>query len=254
MDEPGEFFDLAPHVDPWLDPWRDDPSGAGPDIPFYEELAREADGPALELGVGTGRVYLELLSAGFDVDGIDASERSLAHLRDAAAEREREPSVWTGDMAALDVDRSYGLIYAPSRAFNHLARLADQRAALSGVLDALRPDGVFALNTFVPSYEVVVEHYGEPVEDEVTVDEDTYRLVTTSSLDDEVEQVTRIHRELYRNGEFVGERETPLAQIPKRQFELLFEAAGFGEWSVYGGFEYQPLERADQEMVWIARA
>lgn len=155
-------------------------------------------------------------------------------------------------MTELDPDREYGLVYAPARAFNHLATLADQRAALERVRETLAPGGRFALNTFVPEFEVVVEEYGDPEEDRIEPDGDTYRIVTTATLHDEVEQVTRLRRELYREGELVGERETPLALVPKRQFELLFDLTGFSDWTVYGGFEYDPLESADQEMVWIA--
>lgn len=252
MDTPGEFFDLAPQIDPWLDPPPDESEEMSRDIAFYRTLAEEAPGPALELGVGTGRVYLELLDAGLDVDGIDVSEGSLDQLRERAEVRGGEPSVWLSDMTTLEVDRQYGLIYAPARAFNHLSRLADQQAALENIHAALLQGGTYALNTFVPEFDVVVETYGEPDEDEMTVDGDTHRIVATSYLENEVEQVARIHRELYLNDEFVAERETSFALIPKRQFELLFSLTGFEDRSVFGHFEYEPLERADQEMVWLA--
>lgn len=253
MDEDGEFFDLAPQVDPWLDPQRGKIEDEPADTAFYRELAENVPGPALELGVGTGRIYLELIDIGLDVDGIDVSERSLAQLIEHAEARELDPTVWTANMTELDVDRQYGLIYAPARAFNHLSRLTDQRAALEKIYKGLKPDGTFALNTFVPKYEFVVESYGQPVEEEVTLEGNRYRIVTTSYLENEIEQVTRIHRELYRNGELVAERETLLAQIPKRQFELLFELTGFSDWSTYGGFNYEPLGSADQEMVLLAQ-
>ena len=41
------------------------------------------------------------------------------------------------------------------------------------------------------------------------------------------------------------------AMIYKREFELLLKLAGFRNWQVYGGFEYQPLESYKQMMVWI---
>lgn len=87
MDDPGDFFDLAADLDPWL-------TGRGVetnDVAFYRDLARESDGPALELGVGAGRVYLELLAEGLDVDGVDLSEEALANLREAAADRGLKP-------------------------------------------------------------------------------------------------------------------------------------------------------------------
>lgn len=252
MDDPGEFFDpVARLYDEYLE--ASDAAFTG-DVGFYRELARETDGPALELGVGTGRVYLELLADGLNVDGIDLSEAMLAELQEKATERGVDPSVWADDVTDLDPDREYGLVYAPARVFNHLTTLSDQRAALERIHDALAPGGRVALNTFVPGFEFVAEHYGKPEEQEVTVDGTTYRLVTTTTMDDPVEQVARHHRAVYRDDDLVAERETPLALIPKRQFELLFDDAGFTDWQVYGGFDREPLESTDQEMVWVVEA
>lgn len=254
MDDAGEFFDpFAAVYDARMDDLEE---GSMPtdDVAFYRELAREADGPALEVGVGTGRVYLDLLAAGLDVDGVDLSTGMLERLRANADERGLDPSVWTADVTEFAPDRAYGLVYAPARAFNHLPTLADQRAALECIHDALAPGGRFALNTFVPSFEIVAEEYGEPAEELVAVDGNEYRQVTVARLDDEVEQVATLHRELYDadTGDLVAERETPLALVPRRQFELLFELAGFSAWTAYGGFDREALESVDQEMVWVA--
>ena len=42
------------------------------DVAFYADLAREADGPVLELGAGTGRVSWALAAEGVDVLGMRA--------------------------------------------------------------------------------------------------------------------------------------------------------------------------------------
>ena len=44
------------------------------DVPFYVDLAREADGPVVELAVGTGRVAVPVAKAiGRGVIGLDRS-------------------------------------------------------------------------------------------------------------------------------------------------------------------------------------
>lgn len=262
MDDAGEFFDpFARIYDVRVERPSDGSMPTVRDVDFYRDLAVETDGPALEIGVGTGRVYLELLDAGLDVDGVDLSTGMLDRLREKAERRGLDPSVREADVTAFEPDREYGLVYAPARAFNHLPTTAAQRAALEHIRGALRPGGRFALNTFVPRFEVVVEEYGQAREERLTVDGEPFRFVTVTHLDDEVEQVARLRKELYRihdpaddgegEAELVAERETPLALIPKRQFERLFELAGFSEWSAYGGFDGEPLETADQEMVWV---
>jgi hypothetical protein len=144
-------------------------------------------------------------------------------------------------------------VYAPVRTVNHSATLADQRAALERVRVALAAGGRFAFNPFVPGFEVVAETYGDPVEGRVGVDGADYHIVSTT-LVDEAERVARRHRELYRDGDLIAERGTPLALIPKRQFEFPFADARFADWAVYGGFDRVPLESAGQEMVRVVEA
>lgn len=250
MDNPGEFFDpVAPLYDVQIA--LEEGSTLADDVRFYLELAREVSGSVLELGVGTGRIYLELLDEGINADGIDLSEAMLDKLRNVAAARNLDPSVWIEDITKFDPDHQYDLIYAPNRVFNHLSTLDEQRAALQNIRHALAPNGQFVLNTFVPKFKTVVENYGESQEDIIEMGEETYRIVLTSHLDDEVEQIARLHREVYQDSELVAERDTPLALIPKRQFELLFNLTGFDTRKVYGGFDRNPLESADDEMVWM---
>lgn len=61
------------------DEWPGVPEGADDEVAFLAGLA--SAGPALELGIGTGRVALPLVQAGVDVRGIDASGAMLERLR-----------------------------------------------------------------------------------------------------------------------------------------------------------------------------
>ena len=57
------------------------------DIPFYVGLAREADGPVVELAVGSGRVAIPVArETGKRVLGIDSSPAMLAVARRRADE------------------------------------------------------------------------------------------------------------------------------------------------------------------------
>ena len=55
-----------------------DPAVVGPTVDFLAELA--GDGPALEFGIGTGRIALPLSARGVSVDGIDLSRAMLRRL------------------------------------------------------------------------------------------------------------------------------------------------------------------------------
>jgi SAM-dependent methyltransferase len=244
-----EFFDAW--ADFYDDEYREQEIG---DRQFYVDLARAADGPVLEAGCGTGRVYLELLETGVDATGIDVSRESLDVLERKAAERGLASAVDVrrADMRDFETDRAYALVVVPFRAFLHNVSLADQRAALERFRAALAPGGRLALSAFVPDFDVICESYGEPTTRTVEHEGATHEVTDVTRLVDEVEQVVEGSRTVEREGEVVREASFRIALIPKRQFELLFEATGWSDWRVYSGFDRQPLADASQEMVWIA--
>jgi SAM-dependent methyltransferase len=85
------------------------------DVPFYIKLAREADGPLVELAIGNGRVAIPVAQAtGQRVIGIDSSPAMLEQARLRAAEAGVELDLREGDMRDLVLDQPAGLIYCPS--------------------------------------------------------------------------------------------------------------------------------------------
>jgi SAM-dependent methyltransferase len=120
------------------------------DAPFYLAQARRRDGPALELGVGTARLAIQLARAGVEVWGIDSSRYML---NAAEANLAREPKkvrlkvhLRHADARNFDLPVRFGLIYFPSFSFDHLLTREDQLAALGNVRRHLVPGGVYAFD------------------------------------------------------------------------------------------------------------
>src|SRR5437764_7684656 len=105
----------------WYDAWADryeDGSPRAADVPFYVGLARDADGPLVELAVGTGRVAIPVAEAtGRRVIGIDSSPAMLAQARVRAMEARvgLDLDLREGDIRELQLGESAGLIYCPAR-------------------------------------------------------------------------------------------------------------------------------------------
>src|SRR5918996_1815930 len=82
------------------------------DVAFYVGLAREADGPLVELAVGNGRVAIPVAHAtGRTVIGIDSSPAMLEQARERAAESGVELDLQERDMRELALDQPAALIY-----------------------------------------------------------------------------------------------------------------------------------------------
>ncbi|MCU4973136.1 class I SAM-dependent methyltransferase [Halobacteria archaeon AArc-m2/3/4] len=223
------------------------------DVDFYTTLARETAGPVLELACGTGRVYLELLRAGVDADGLDVSEDALAVLRENATEADADlvPSVRRADMADFAVDREYELVICPFNAVQHLRPLEKQQSALECIHDALAPGGQFVFDVFVPSFDVICETYGEWTERAVEYRDEPHVFRTRTSVIDEVEQQFTVENELRdSDGALVFSESQRLTMLPKREVQLLARSSSFADWRVTGDFGGEPLADGDSIQVW----
>jgi SAM-dependent methyltransferase len=105
-------------------------------------------GPALELGIGTGRVALPLAARGVQVHGIDVSTAMVEELR--AKPGGDAITVSFGDFAGVPVDGSFPLVYVVFNTFFSLLTQDDQVRCFAAVADRLAPGGAFVLELFVP--------------------------------------------------------------------------------------------------------
>ena len=138
------------------------------DVPFYVELARETDGPLVELAVGSGRVAIPVAEAtGRAVLGIDTSPAMLAQARERAAAAGVELELREGDMRDLELDQPAGLVYCPFRGLLHLPTWADRRRVFERVAASLRPGGRFAWNAFAFDHAIAVRLDGMRQEEPV---------------------------------------------------------------------------------------
>src|SRR5437660_12412229 len=154
--------------EPFADRYEEWSASMTADIDFYVELARQADGPLVELAVGNGRVAIPVAQAtGQRVIGIDSSPAMLALARARAAEAGVELDLREGDMRDFALDEPAALIYCPFRALLHLPSWADRRRTFERVAAALRPNGRFAWNAFAFDHHIAArldgEHQAQPV-------------------------------------------------------------------------------------------
>lgn len=123
--------------------------GLGDVISIADVLADLArGGPALELGIGTGRVALPLAARGVEVHGIDASEAMVAKLR--AKEGGAAIPVTIGDFAGVEVEGSFSLVFVVFNTLFALLSQEEQVRCFQNVARRLTPDGVFLIDAFVP--------------------------------------------------------------------------------------------------------
>ena len=198
------------------------------DTNYYVDRAAAADGPVLELGCGTGRIYLAMLAAGLDADGLDLDSASLELLRERAAEAGLEPSVREADMTDFETDRAYALVTCPFNAVQELTTIEQQQAVLESAHDALAPGGAFVFDTFVPEFAYIAESWGEWQQRTVEFRGASHEFRTRSRLVDAVTQeYVSEKRAVAPDGSELFAFEGRATLLPAREVELLVRQSPF---------------------------
>jgi SAM-dependent methyltransferase len=118
-------------------------------VEFLAHLAGE--GPALEFGVGTGRIALPLARRGVPTGGIDMSRPMVARLK--AKPNGEDIRVAIGDFATTSVKGSFALVYLICNTIMNLTTQEAQVACFRNAASHLRPGGLFVVKVMVPELQ-----------------------------------------------------------------------------------------------------
>lgn len=229
------------------------PYRSRPDVDFYVEFAREADGPVLEVGCGTGRILLPCARAGAAMVGLDVSAHMLAELRKKLSGETDEVRgrvrVVEADMRSFDLGERFSRIVLPFRSFQHMLTPVDQRAALRCLRAHLQPGGRMVLDLFNPSipmlgdpawgrYPIVEPEFSMPDGRKVTR---SYRVLQRDYVN-QVQHVEFILDVVHPDGRTEHRSESfALRYLFRYEAEYLLECEGFTVEAIYGGYDRSPF-------------
>ena len=208
-------------------------------VRFLAELT--GAGPALELGIGTGRVALPLAETGLEVNGIDASAAMVAKLR-AKPGGDAIP-VTIGDFGDVDVDRSYPLILAVFNTFFGLPTQDGQLRCFRRVAAALAPGGAFVLEAMMPDPTRFVRGQRVGV---TAIESDSVR-VEVARHDPVAQRIEAQHIVLSESG--VRLLPVSLRYAWPSEPDLMAQLAGLERRERWGGWGREPFTAASQSHV-----
>jgi SAM-dependent methyltransferase len=219
---------------------RFDPAVVERTVDLLAELA--GDGPALELGVGTGRIALPLAARGVRVHGIDLSRAMVARLR--AKPGGAEVGITIGDFATTTVDGSFALVYVVFNTIGNLTTQASQVACFRNAAAHLRPGGTFLVEVLVPELRRLPP--GE-----------TYRVFDASEhsfgideFDVANQRLVSHHLELKPDGT-VERVSMPFRYVWPSELDLMAELAGLRLRERWGGWGKEPFTNESRTHVSI---
>lgn len=228
---------------------RGDTSG-WEDRAMFIELIKKYGQPVLDVGCSSGRLILDYLSQGIDVDGVDISPEMIALCEANAAKKNLSPKLYTQSMDELDLPRTYKTILIPSSSIQLLLKPNQPQQALKRCLAHLEPGGAL----ISPFMTLWVE--GDPLDSGFTQEairpEDgaTIRRTGWARYNPETKmENTHDTWEALKNG-VLGESEVHIqtpATLSYTQAEALqlFNEAGFSKVEIYSEFTFNPVKPQD---------
>lgn len=211
-------------------------------------LADLADGgPALELGIGTGRVAIPLVARGIPVHGIELSRAMVEQMRGKPGGDAIEVTV--GDMASAEAPGAgtYRLVYLVFNTIDNLTAQEAQVACFRNAAAHLAPGGCFVIEVGVPGLRRLPRGESHVVfdatEDHVGIDE--YDVANQGLVS---------HHFSKRDGHW------ELSSVPFRyawpaELDLMAELAGMRLRERWAGWSHEPYtsESRSHVSVWERR-
>ena len=221
------------------DPWS---RSVTEDIGFYVGEARKTGGPAVELGVGTGRIAIPIAQEGIRVIGVDSSREMLAACgRRAENEGVAELlDLRVGDLRNPPLSEQVPLVLCPFRSYLHLNDDGERVEALTAARNALLPDGQLVFDVFAPKPDDIAETHGRWLEREPGIYEHADWDAGARTLTLSVRGPS-------------GEATMALSWTSRDEWQQLLEETGFTVEACYGWFDRSP-HRGGEDMIFLARA
>jgi len=223
----------------------------GVDNQFYLDRIKETRGKILEIGVGTGRLFMQGIENNADIYGIDISPSMLEVLR------EKLPHGQHGRISLQNVidfklDTKFDLVIAPFRVFMHLTDKDEQLKSLNNIYWHLNPGGKFIFDVFVPDLKPLINGLENVVdfEGEYEPGKRVKRMVSTKP--DLINQVINICFRLEWNdndSQYFQEWKTPLRFFFRYELELLVERSLFKACKISGDFMGNELDTDSKEFI-----
>lgn len=226
------------------------------DLPFWLDLAHQANGPILELGCGTGRILIPILRSGLAITGLDRDENMLAVLIENSRKAKLSPPVIQADMSAFHFAQQFSLIILPC---NTLSTLEDpvRTAMLKLTSTHLKPGGIFAAGLPNPRLLSSLPRQAEPEDEESFPYPSNGFLVRVSSgweHDQHTFTLTWLYDLVLDNQ--APERLTATTThrlIPLTQYLDEFQAAGLIIQQKYGDFNRRPFSPRSNNLIILAQ-
>jgi ubiquinone/menaquinone biosynthesis C-methylase UbiE len=218
---------------------------------FFLALIHESGQPVLDVGCGTGRLLLDYLSLGIDIDGLDNSPEMLDLCRQKAQSAELKPTLFDGSMDSMELPRQYQTILVPSSSFQLVVDPLKAQQAMKRFYDHLLPGGTLVMPFMILWKEGFDNSWRQTGEKVRPKDGAIVKRWSRNTYDPGLQlEHTEDRYEVIKDGVIIANehhvRSPATRQYTQEQAQNLYSKAGFVDIRKYKGFSRLPASAEDE--------
>lgn len=202
------------------------------EIAFYRQMIIEADGSALELACGSGRLLLQFARENFPVEGVEGSIEMVKILRERIARLKLDVKVYQQKIDEIELQKRYRLLYISLGSFQFVADELNIKLALAKYHELLVDGGKLIIPLFIPWTDLAaMSPTWKIASDTYSKSRDCRFVRREMCTHDAVEQVinTQIRYEMWKQKELLEltEKNMRIRWYSKGEFIAYLKEAGF---------------------------
>lgn len=238
------FYDLIYHQQ------RD-----GVDNEYFQNEIRQTKGKILELGVGTGRLFINALNQGADIYGIDISQ-SMIDVLSKKLKGEQRKRINLQNIIDFSFDFKFDLIIAPFRVIMHLLEKEKQIKAINNVFEHLNKNGRFIFDVFVPDLSQLINGIDNHTDFEGEYDKGRRIKRTVSTKPDLINQIINIKFNLEWDEDNEQKHDEWMIQLRfffRYELEHLIERSNFNRYKILGDYLGNELNQKSKDFIIVCQ-
>jgi ubiquinone/menaquinone biosynthesis C-methylase UbiE len=228
------------------------------DLDMYRNYAELSGGKVLELACGSGRVLLPLAQEGYELTGVDSSEKMLE-----IAQRRLQEKGLAGrcqlikqDMRTLQLGQKYRLAIIALGSFGHITTRKDHQRTLAAIRAHLSPGATLILDISNADARYMENLSGQVLHQGTWLMDDgyyaTHFVSPAASSENHLLELTHFYERHQQSGPVERTVSTTYLYLFERsELELLVEQAGFVMKDVYGDYDLGPFNLTSPRMICV---
>ena len=221
------------------------------DKTLIKAIAKDINGPVLELASGTGRLTQPILELGLKYKGLELSQPFL----DRAKMKFGDTADFIhGDMRDFDLQMEFDLIFVGFNSFLHNLKIEDAINCLTCIKKHLTKNGKFLVSIFIPDPIFLNREKGKlfPATDFFQYQESTCRIMEKNKYDS-ISQINQLTWVIERDGELdPTEYNYRMRMYYPHEMDILLSENGFTIMKKFGNYQRDPMNSDSDMQIYVS--